>query len=123
MNKLENLTEYIENATQPDAIPAEHLAGLYLQEYGPVKFDDLANGRIDNWAREVDGGQFQYAETVEDFARDLFDNLSEWTEEREIFNTLAPHTNWLDVWETELRHDWTSYQLPDKSFLFVLSMP
>lgn len=123
MDNIKELTEYLEenipNSFLED-IPAEYVAGLYLQQYGSVKYEDLASGHVDDWARGIFDSQHKYAETIEEFARDLFDDLSEWTDENETFNTLAPHVKWIDVWHAELKHDWVSYQLPDKSYLFVM---
>lgn len=121
MNNLEALTAHLEENARIDAIPAEQLAGLYLEQYGTPTVEELEKNILIEWAEQVDGGQYQYADTVEDFARSLFDDLSEWTEENEIFRTLAPHVKWLDVYKTELRHDWTAYYIEEeKQYLFVI---
>lgn len=124
MEMKQALTEYLQESMPSDYqedIPAEYVAGIYLQMYGSVKFEQLANGYIDDFARSIFDGQYKYAETIEVFARDLFDDLSEWTEENEIFNTLAPHVKWLDVWHAELKHDWTAYYIEEeKQYLFVI---
>jgi len=120
MNKLKALATHLEENARISEIPAEYIAGLYLEQYGTPTVKELENNLLIDFAEEVDNGQYKYAETIEEFARDLFDDLSEWTEENETFNTLAPHVKWIDVWHAELKHDWTAYQLPDKSYLFVI---
>ena len=121
MNNLEALTTHLEENARIDAIPAERLAGLYLEQYGTPTVEELEKNVLIEWAEEVDGGQYQYADTVEVFAHDLYDGLSEWSEEREMFELLAPHVKWLDVWHAELKHDWVYYYVEEeKQYLFVI---
>jgi len=119
MNK-EQLTEYIENNARIDAIPAEHLAGLWLQENHTVKPHELKLDIITIWAEEVDGNGYYYADTEEEFAHRIY-NETATEEEEEFLDKYDNFINWQYVWDRQLRHDWIVYQVPDGQKLFVMN--
>jgi len=121
MNNLEALTTHLEENANIDAIPAEQLAGLYLDAIGTPTVEELENNVLIDWAEEIDAGQYKYADTVEDFASELYDELTEYSEEEGYFRELWPHIDWHGVWHSSLRYDWTAYWVEEeKQYLFVI---
>lgn len=120
MNNIKALATHLEENARIDSIPAEYLAGLYLEQYGTPTVKELENNLLIDWAEEVDGNGFYYADTVEEFAQRIYHETAE-EEEEEFLESWDNFINWQHVWERQLRHDWISWKTPNGELLFIMN--
>lgn len=118
------LASYIRQHANIDSIPAEDLAWLYVENVGGIT-GQTTYADVIEYAERMDANQYKYAESVEEFASELYEELTEWTDESEYVEELSEFVNWAEVWETKLKHDWTMVQVDRhlfgrKKFLFVM---
>ena len=119
----EELTELVQENIDPQTIPAEVLAGVYLENFYTVKAGDNSLELFFDWCRDrEDNGQFYVDEfdTVAEFAERIWLETAE-EDKQEVLEELAPFIDWQRVWKSSLRHDWIFYRDPDTGESYALS--